>query len=125
MNAARRSLKRRDWPRGLYEPRPGYYSWRHPDGRVLGIGRVPLAVAKSEAIAANHYAAQARSSLVDRMEGAGNTVGALIDRMPVPDKPNTAKSMRSLDKIIRGALDTSGVRDRKQARSRYGAKREK
>jgi small subunit ribosomal protein S12 len=28
-------------------------------------------------------------------------------------------------KIIRGALDTSGVRDRKQARSRYGAKKEK
>ena len=26
-------------------------------------------------------------------------------------------------KIIRGALDTSGVRDRKQARSRYGAKK--
>src|SRR5471030_3426772 len=26
-------------------------------------------------------------------------------------------------KIIRGTLDTSGVRDRKQARSRYGAKR--
>ncbi|MHB8665827.1 MAG: 30S ribosomal protein S12 [Acidimicrobiales bacterium] len=28
-------------------------------------------------------------------------------------------------KIIRGVLDSSGVRDRKQARSRYGAKREK
>ena len=27
-------------------------------------------------------------------------------------------------KIVRGALDTSGVRDRKQARSRYGAKKE-
>ena len=27
-------------------------------------------------------------------------------------------------KIIRGSLDTSGVRDRKQARSRYGAKKE-
>ncbi len=27
-------------------------------------------------------------------------------------------------KIIRGTLDTSGVKDRKQARSRYGAKRE-
>ena len=26
-------------------------------------------------------------------------------------------------KIIRGTLDTSGVRDRKQARSRYGAKK--
>jgi small subunit ribosomal protein S12 len=28
-------------------------------------------------------------------------------------------------KIIRGSLDTQGVRDRKQARSRYGAKKEK
>lgn len=28
-------------------------------------------------------------------------------------------------KIIRGALDTQGVKDRKQARSRYGAKRAK
>ena len=28
-------------------------------------------------------------------------------------------------KIIRGTLDAAGVRDRKQARSRYGAKREK
>jgi small subunit ribosomal protein S12 len=27
-------------------------------------------------------------------------------------------------KIIRGTLDTSGVRNRKQARSRYGAKKE-
>ena len=27
-------------------------------------------------------------------------------------------------KIIRGALDASGVANRKQARSRYGAKRE-
>jgi small subunit ribosomal protein S12 len=28
-------------------------------------------------------------------------------------------------KIIRGTLDAAGVRDRKQARSRYGAKKEK
>jgi small subunit ribosomal protein S12 len=28
-------------------------------------------------------------------------------------------------KIIRGALDTQGVKDRKQARSRYGVKKEK
>ncbi|MCZ9309443.1 30S ribosomal protein S12 [Corynebacterium uberis] len=28
-------------------------------------------------------------------------------------------------KIIRGTLDTQGVKDRKQARSRYGAKKEK
>jgi small subunit ribosomal protein S12 len=28
-------------------------------------------------------------------------------------------------KIVRGALDTQGVKDRKQSRSRYGAKKEK
>jgi len=28
-------------------------------------------------------------------------------------------------KIVRGSLDTQGVKDRKQARSRYGAKRDK
>jgi small subunit ribosomal protein S12 len=28
-------------------------------------------------------------------------------------------------KIIRGSLDTQGVRGRKQSRSRYGAKKEK
>ena len=28
-------------------------------------------------------------------------------------------------KVVRGALDTQGVRNRKQARSRYGAKKEK
>ena len=28
-------------------------------------------------------------------------------------------------KIVRGSLDAQGVKDRKQARSRYGAKREK
>ena len=28
-------------------------------------------------------------------------------------------------KIVRGALDTQGVKDRKQARSRYGVKKEK
>jgi small subunit ribosomal protein S12 len=28
-------------------------------------------------------------------------------------------------KVIRGSLDTQGVRNRKQARSRYGAKKEK
>ncbi len=27
--------------------------------------------------------------------------------------------------IVRGALDTQGVRDRKQGRSKYGAKKEK
>jgi small subunit ribosomal protein S12 len=36
-----------------------------------------------------------------------------------------ARPARCPYKIIRGSLDTQGVRNRKQARSRYGAKKEK
>lgn len=68
MNAARRSIKRRDWPRGLREPRPGYYAWDHPDGRTLAIGRVPLSIAKQEALAANLHLAETRPSLVERLQ---------------------------------------------------------
>ena len=51
-----------------------------------------------------------------------------------PKKPNSALRkvggrVRDLPgvryKIIRGALDAAGVKNRKQSRSRYGAKREK
>lgn len=104
MNAARRSLKRRDWPRGLDEPRPGYYSWRHPDGHSMAIGRVPFVVARNEALQANALIAQSRPGLIDRLTGAPNTIAALIDKMPAAPKPNTAKSLRSLDKIIRAQL---------------------
>jgi small subunit ribosomal protein S12 len=37
-----------------------------------------------------------------------------------PKKPNSA-----LRKVVRGALDTQAVKNRKQSRSRYGAKKEK
>lgn len=104
MSPARRSIKRRDWPRGLQERRPGYFSWVHPDGRELPIGRVPLAVAKNEAIAANQHVAQHKPGLVERITGATNTIEALVSRMPVPESKNTAKSFKSLDKIITGAL---------------------
>ncbi|KNZ67321.1 30S ribosomal protein S12 [Massilia sp. WF1] len=44
-----------------------------------------------------------------------------------PKKPNSA--LRKVAKVrltmVRGALDTQGVKDRKQARSKYGAKRAK
>lgn len=70
MSPARRSLKRRDWPRGLREPRPGYYTWDHPDGRCLVIGRVPLAVARNEAMAANQHVLAARPGLLERLAGS-------------------------------------------------------
>jgi integrase len=112
MSPARRSIKRRDWPRGLREPRPGYFAWQHPDGSVMGIGRVPLAVAKAQANAANLHVAEHQPTLVARMMGAGRTVGDLLDRMPAADKPNTAKSQRSQDKAIRaelGAVECSAL----------------
>lgn len=104
MNAARRGNKRRDWPRGLREPRPGYYAYETPDGRVLGIGRVSLARAKTEALAANLHYEQQRPTLIDRITGAHHTVSDLLDMMPASSVENTAKSLRSLDKLIRGAI---------------------
>lgn len=99
--SARRNHRRRDWPRGLYEPRPGYYVFRTPAGEVLPIGRVPLAFARNEALAANAHLADQRPQLVDRLAGVtGHTVADLLGRMPVSERENTAKQHRSTDKRI-------------------------
>lgn len=99
-----RDHRRRDWPAGLREPRPGYFTWRHPEGKELAIGRVQLAHAKQEAIAANEFLAAKRPTLLERLTGASSTVAELLERMPVAVKKNTAKSQRSLDKKIRAAI---------------------
>lgn len=104
MNAARRSAKRRNWPRGMYEPRPGYYVWRHPDGRTFALGCIPLAHAIHQAMQANAHVMASRPSLLDRLTGQTNTIASLLEEMPASDKPNTAKSRRSLDKAISAAL---------------------
>ncbi len=112
-----RSQKKRGWPDGLYE-RNGYFTWRNPLTRKeMGIGRVPLGQAKAEAMAANLHVqgATPRSSLVDRLEGRGDTSwGAWLDeyerRMglvasdehdPPPLTPNTRKAYRAQVKRIR------------------------
>lgn len=104
MNAARRNHKRRDWPRGLYEPRPGYYVWRSLDGRTRAIGKVVLAEALAEAIAANAFEASTKPSLVDRLSGRTNNVASLLKEMPTDAAVNTLKSWKSLDKKIAEAL---------------------
>lgn len=112
MSPARRSARKRDWPRGLYEPRPGYYVWRHPDGRTLPIGRVSLAVARNEAIAANLHVQDTKPGLVDRLTGAGNTINDLLQKMPAAKTANTAKAWRSLHKKIAahlGAISCSAL----------------
>ena len=54
--------------------------------------------------------------------GVATRVGTMT-----PKKPNSAlrKFARVRYHIVRGALDTAGVADRKQSRSKYGAKRPK
>lgn len=104
MNAARRSRQRLSWPRGLREPRPGYYTWDHPDGRNISIGRVPLAVAINEALAANRLMAEQKPTLMEKLTGAAHTVADLIGKADPAQTPNTAKHLRSLDKIITTAL---------------------
>ena len=46
-----------------------------------------------------------------------------VVRTMTPKKPNSA--LRKIAHIVRGSLDTTGVSDRKQGRSKYGAKRPK
>lgn len=103
--AARRNAARRGWPRGLYEPRPGYYVWRHPTtGETLPIGRVTLAQAKAEALQANMHVEGMRPTLLVRMVGGDQTVADLLDKMPAARAVNTAKTLKSMDKIIRDEL---------------------
>lgn len=99
-----RDRRRRDWPTGLREPRPGYFTWRQPGGSEMTIGRVSLEQAKQEARAANDYVVAQKPSLLERLTGAANTVSELLERMPVSSNKNTAKTSRSLDKKIREAL---------------------
>lgn len=103
--AARRSARRKDWPRGLYESKPGYFVWRNPvTGAALAIGRVPLATAKQEAIAANAFVAEQQPTLVDQLSGSAKTLGDLLEKMRPAKAANTARAWRSLDKIIRDKL---------------------
>jgi len=105
MNAARRSRRKIDWPRGLYEPRAGYFVWRHPKtGETMAIGRVTVAEARNQALAANTHVAESAPTLIERLEGKDHTIADLLDKMPEAENPNTAKSQRSLDKRIREAI---------------------
>lgn len=105
MAARPRDRRRRDWPTGLREPRAGYYTWRNPaTGQEMAIGRVPLAQAKQEAMAANEHVLALKPTLLERLTGSANTMAELLEKMPAAAKDNTARSRKSLDKKIREAL---------------------
>lgn len=88
----------------MYEPRAGYFVWRHPNGSTHVIGRVGVAHAKEQSIAANLVVADEQPTLVQKITGAGNTVGQLLKKMPDAENANTAKGNRSLDRIIEGEI---------------------
>lgn len=105
MAARPRERARRDWPAGLREPRPGYFTWRNPEsGKELAIGRVSLAQAKREANEALEFLQADKPSLRDRISGRDNTVADLLAKMPVSEVENTRNSNRSLDKKIAAGL---------------------
>lgn len=114
MNAARRNANRRGWPRGLYEPREGYYVWRSPEGPTIPIGRVSLAGAKAQAAAANLKAESMAPSLLEKMAPAdddGQTVEALLGKIPQAKAANTRRSHKSLDKRIVAAIGSMQAAD--------------
>lgn len=106
MSPARRSAKRRGWPAHLYEPRPGYYTYRHPKTKQTFIlGYVPLAHARNEAMMANRLVQdEALPSLVAMIQGETKTIADLIAKMPPPPKASSAKTVRSQDKRILTAM---------------------
>ena len=71
----------------------------------------------------------ARVRLTDGLEGTAYIPGIghnLQEHSMVLVRGGRVKDLPGVRyKIIRGALDTQGVKNRKQARSRYGAKKEK
>lgn len=106
MSPARRSAKRRGWPRGLYEPRPLYYVWKHPTTKqTFALGYVPLAYARNEAMMANRLVQdEALPSLVAMIQGETHTIADLIAKKPPPPKASSAKTMRAQDKRILAAM---------------------
>lgn len=106
MMAARpRDRTRRDWPAGLRERRPGYFTWVNPDtGKEMTIGRVTLSQARHQALEALDFITAKKPTLLERISGATNTVTELLAKMPVSEVYNTAKALRSLDKKIAAKL---------------------
>lgn len=105
--AARRNAHRRGWPRGLYEPRPGYYTWKHPEtGKVFVLGRVALQQAKNDANEANLAIDKGAPSLVERIGGGDKTVADILLKMPAAVRKNTIATLKSQDKAIKAAIGT-------------------
>ncbi|AXL49157.1 hypothetical protein DSC91_000863 [Paraburkholderia caffeinilytica] len=107
--AARPRIRRRaNWPANMHEPRPGYYTWRDPrDGKTYVLGRIDLALAIFEAQEANAKAVAGKvtRSLSERLDTPRETIGDLLDKMPVGKaKPETVRHRKYVDSAIRDEI---------------------
>jgi integrase len=103
--AARPRIRRKaNWPNNLYEPRPGYYTWRDPrDGEINILGRVPLAQAMHEAQQANFAIENLKptSTLAERINKPRETIADLLKKMPAKNvKASTVKHWKYRDSFI-------------------------
>lgn len=109
MMAARPRIRiRANWPSGLHEPRPGYYTWRDPrNGKTVVLGRMPLAQAIYEVQEANAKVASGTTyeKLADRIDKPRETISDLIARMPTEGlRKSTLSTRKFLDKTIAKAI---------------------
>ena len=108
-----RKKKRSDLPANLYEPRPGYFVWRHPrTGKTLVLGRIPRNAARDQAIEANRYVEEVETErLVARLHAAESeetfgdwleTYRGILERKK--RSPNTWKQYNSNIRILKEAF---------------------
>jgi integrase len=105
MAARPRDHKRRDWPAGLHESRPGYFVWFNPVTKKYdAIGRVTLAAAKLQVIEANLWTAGqlGKARLIDRLQEQDKTVQSWLDQwfVTLTHAANTLRSYKSKCKAI-------------------------
>lgn len=88
---ARRSNAKTSWPRGLYEPRPGYYVYRSPiSGKTVAIGSVLL----QEAIAVSHRLNKTADSAA---------LDALAKKLTRAHIPTDGRGLTGTDHIVKHA----------------------
>jgi integrase len=71
---------------------------------VFVLGRVTLAQARNEALAANQHVLDTKPGLIERMTGSAHTVSELLGKLPVSTVKSTLDNHRTQDKAIRASL---------------------
>lgn len=98
MAAKRAHSHRQHWPRGLYETRPGYYTYRSPiSRRTMALGAIP----EAEAIAYAQWAdKQAGAAEFEDKVGRVRAPHAQIDERGLLEPAFIAKKAMTFDRIV-------------------------